>query len=156
LASDLPRPLERREILYGQATPRERLLELAEAYFAEGRLFDAVDFFAQARGREGLARIKGRALAEGDAFLLRRVQEAMPELVGAADWQLLEASARSAGKLLYAERASRGGTPPPPPLQEEARLGEVQPAAGAAPPQEGPRSGRAGPGARRGKAIQGG
>lgn len=136
MAVRLPRPLERREILYGQSTPRDRLLELAEAYLAKGLLFDAVEFYAAAKDREGLAKIKAIAIKEGDAFLLRRVHETMPSEVSSADWQALEASARALGKELYAERASKGGTPPPPPLQEEAKLGEEPPETQEAPQKD--------------------
>lgn len=124
MARRLPRPLARREALYGIHTPRETLLSLADAYLQEGLVFDAADFFAQARDRDGLSHIRKRAIEMGDAFLLRRVEESMPELVSKSDWGDLARSARSAGKTVYAERAEAGGAPPPPPLQEEMATGE--------------------------------
>ncbi len=54
MAVRLPRPLARREVLYGPDTPRERLVELAHAYLERDLVFDAADFFVQARDREGL------------------------------------------------------------------------------------------------------
>ncbi len=119
MATRLPRPLHRRELLYGVDTPPETLSSLADAYLEEGLVFDAADFFARAGDREGLSHIRKAAIEMGDAFLLRRVKEEMPDLVSKADWDELARSAKSLGKEAYAERAEAGGTPPPPPLQEE-------------------------------------
>ena len=119
MAARFPRPLARRDILYGPGTPRERLLDLGHAYLEAGLVFDAADFFAQARDREGLEIVRGRAREMGDAFLLRQVQTAMPDLVSKSDWDALARSAAALGKAVYAERAEAGGAPPPPPLQEE-------------------------------------
>ena len=119
MAVRLPRPLARREVLYGPDTPRERLVELAHAYLERDLVFDAADFFVQARDREGLKIIKSRAREAGDAFLLRQVQAAAPDLVSKSDWEDLAARAKEIGKDIYAERAEAGGAPPPPPFQEE-------------------------------------
>ncbi|MHC4249920.1 MAG: hypothetical protein ACYS9X_12405 [Planctomycetota bacterium] len=119
MAARLPRPLRRREILYGIDTPPETLSGLADAYLQEGFVFDAADFFAEAGDRDGLAHIRKVAIETGDAFLLRHVKEAMPDLVEKADWDELARAAKSLGKDAYAGRAEAGGAPPPPPLQEE-------------------------------------
>ncbi|MHC5057865.1 MAG: hypothetical protein ACYTKD_24625 [Planctomycetota bacterium] len=119
MAARLPRPLRRREILYGIDTPPETLSGLADAYLQEGLVFDAVDFFAQAGDRDGLGHVKKLAIETGDAFLLRGVKEAVPDLVEKADWDELARAAKSLGKDAYAGRAEAGGAPPPPPLQEE-------------------------------------
>lgn len=119
MAVRLPRPLHRRELLYGLDTPPETLSSLADAYLKEGLVFDAADFFARAGDRDGLAHIRKAAIEMGDAFLLRRVKEEMPDLVSKADWEELARAAKSLGKEAYAERAEAGGAPPPPPLQEE-------------------------------------
>jgi len=119
MAVRLPRPLRRRELFYGTDTPPETLSALADSYLSEGLVFDAADFFAQAHDREGLAHIRKVALEMGDAFLLRRVKEAMPDLIGESDWDDLARAATSMGKHEYAERAQTGGAHPPPPLQEE-------------------------------------
>jgi hypothetical protein len=166
VARRLPRPLARRDVLYGIHTPKKDLIELAEAYLQEGMVFDAADFFAEALDRDGLSRIRKAAVESGDAFLLWRVEESMPELVSKADWDELARSARSLGKPVYAERAAAGGAPPPPPLAEEI-MGEGAPGAGAAEEGEAERpdgakdsSGRPRPGKsgrrRRKKGIQGG
>ena len=131
MARSFPRPLARRQVLYGTGTPGEKLVELGHAYLDEGLLFDAADFFSEAHDREGLKLVKARACETGDAFLLRQVEQAWPELVSKADWEELARSARSLGKPVYAERAATGGAPPPPPLAEEI-MGESAPGTDAA------------------------
>lgn len=119
MALRLPRPLARRDVLYERETPRERLVELGRAYLEQDLVFDAADFFCEAHDREGLELIKARAREMGDAFLLRQVWMAAPELVSGSDWDDLARRAKELGKDLYAERAETGGAPPPPPFQEE-------------------------------------
>jgi len=155
MAARLPRPLRRREILYGADTPPETLSALADSYLNEGLVFDAVEFFAQAKDREGLAHIRKIALETGDAFLLRRVKETMPDLVEKSDWDELARAATSLGKHVYAERAQTGGAPPPPPLQEELVQDEEALAEGAGGDDAGQQPGQAQKTNRK-RAIQGG
>ncbi len=124
MAIRLPRPLARRDVLYGPQTPREKLVQLGHAYLERDFVFDAADFFCEARDREGLEAIKTRARKMGDAFLLRQVQATAPELVSGSDWEDLARRAKELGKDVYAERAEAGGAPPPPPLQEEEEIEE--------------------------------
>ncbi len=119
MARSFPRPLARRQVLYGSGTPGAKLVELGHAYLEEGLLFDAADFFSEARDRDGLKLVKARARESGDAFLLRQVQQVCPELVSNEDWDELAARAKELGKDVYAARAEAGGAPPPPPLEEE-------------------------------------
>jgi hypothetical protein len=134
MARKLPKPLHRRELLYGISTPAGTQSELGDAYLEQELHFDAVDFYARAQDRAGLKKIVGISIREGDAFLLRKVQEAMPEFVSAGDWRALAARARELGKEIYAERADGGGTPPPPPLHEEEKIDEGATDGDAAPP----------------------
>ena len=124
MAARLPRPLARRNVLYNPETPREKLVELGRAYLEQDLVFDAADFFCEARDREGLEAIKARACEMGDAFLLRQVQTAAPDLVSGADWDVLARRAKELGKDNYAGRAESGGAPPPPPLQDEEKIEE--------------------------------
>ena len=131
MARRIPRPLNRREHLYGADAPRQTLVEYGEAYLEQGLIFDAVEFYGRAKDEAGLKAIRATALEKGDAFLLRKVQEAMPGLVSAQDWETLGESAAKNGKQLYVERAKHQGTPPPPPLQEEAEIAAAAAAAAA-------------------------
>jgi hypothetical protein len=102
---ELPDPLNRREILYGPDTGTEKLVEYARAYEEAGKVDEALQFYTQAGDRDGLARVKNRAIDSGDAFLLKAVARALPDLVDEGDWKSLIASAEKLGKQLYAEQA---------------------------------------------------
>ena len=105
MAVQLPDPLRRREVLYGPGIPSEVLVEYGQAYETAGRMDDALQFFEQARDRAGLARMKAHALKIGDAFILKRIAKAIPEMVTPGDWELLVKCAEGLGKTLYAEQA---------------------------------------------------
>lgn len=105
----IPDPLKRREILYG-GTSKESLLAHARAYEEAGRCDDALQFFEQAGDRQGLERMKQKAHEIGDAFMLKRIAKAMPDLVGPADWEAMVRRAEELGKTLYAEQARQALT----------------------------------------------
>ncbi|HOX05658.1 MAG TPA: hypothetical protein PK280_04575 [Planctomycetota bacterium] len=105
MAVNLPDPLRRREILYGVDTPAATLSEYGQAYEEEGRFDDALQFFEQARDAKGLGRIKEQAFKLGDAFMLKRIAKAMPEMATPADWERMAKRAEELGKNLFAEQA---------------------------------------------------
>ena len=105
MAVRLPAPLKRREILYGVNTPPETLVEYGLAYEEAGRMDDALQFFEQAKDAKGLGRVKDFAFKNGDAFMLKRIAKAMPELVAPADWERMAKRAEELGKALFAEQA---------------------------------------------------
>lgn len=102
----IPDPLSRRHLLEQDLAPA-RALAIAEAYLAEGRRFEALDFLAKAEAREALETIRGEALEGGDVFLLRETCQRLGAEVDAATWARLAAAAEAAGKLAYAEEARR-------------------------------------------------
>lgn len=102
---ELPDPLKRRDILFGADTPKEVLLEYARTYEEADKLDEALQFYAEAVDRPGLERVKTKAIEAGDAFILKAVARAIPELVAEADWKSLISRAESLGKELYAEQA---------------------------------------------------
>ncbi|GEM_PF-533614 len=105
MAVKLPNVLERREILYGQNTPKHTLVEYGMAYEERARLDDAVQFYVQAGDEAGLGRIKAKAMDIGDAFLLKAVAKAAPKMVSGDDWRALIENAERLGKNLYADQA---------------------------------------------------
>ncbi len=105
MAVTLPDPLKRREILYGTDTPKETLVEYGAAYEEQGRIDDAMQFYSQAGDEAGLKRIKTKAFDVGDAFLLKGVARALPELVSEDDWKQMVSVAEKLGKDQYAEQA---------------------------------------------------
>lgn len=104
--STLPNALERRHLVERDLS-KEQAVRLAEAYLAEGRTWEAIDFFAKANAREPLKRLRDEAVAQGDAFLLRAVSRALGEAPGAACWKALAEAAERAGKERYAVEAKR-------------------------------------------------
>ena len=105
----LPSPLERRHLIEREL-PDEKSLALAEAYIAEGRASEAVIFLRKAQADDRLRQLADHALDEGDAFLLRSVQQALGEEPPAEHWEKLADVAEAAGKLRYAETARRQAT----------------------------------------------
>ena len=101
----LPDPLERRQVLYDPEADPAELIEFGRAYEQAGRFGDALQFYIEAADRPGLERVKARALETADAFLLKGVARAVPELAGEEDWKALAARAEELGKELYAGQA---------------------------------------------------
>jgi hypothetical protein len=102
----IPDPLARRHLVERELPPAQAL-RLAEAYLAQGRELEAVDFLRKAGARDRLLALRESALAAGDAFLLRAVSAALGEPPDAAAWQALAEAAAAAGKQRYAADARR-------------------------------------------------
>jgi hypothetical protein len=105
-STKIPAPLARRHLVERELPPAQAA-KLAEAYLAEGRTIEALDFLRKAGDREQLAALRAEAVEAGDAFLLRAVAGAMREPPGREEWQRLTEAARAAGKDRYAEDAKR-------------------------------------------------
>jgi hypothetical protein len=104
--SKIPDPLERRHLIEREQPPAQSL-RLAEAYLAEGRTLEAVDFLRKAGEREKLAAIRAEAVAAGDAFLLRIAAAALAEPVDRESWRQAAEAAEAAGQQRYAADARR-------------------------------------------------
>jgi hypothetical protein len=104
--SGVPNPLDRRILLEKQLDPAHAL-RIAEAYLAEDRVVEAVAFLRRAGARERLGAIVAEAVTAGDAFLIREACAALERSPAGAEWQAVAEAASAAGKLRYAEQASR-------------------------------------------------
>jgi hypothetical protein len=102
----IPNPIERRHLVEKKLAP-EQALAIAEAYLADDRCIEAIDFLRIAGADEQLAKLRRRAIADGDAFLLRAVAGARGKPPTRDDWQSLEDSARAKGRERYALAARR-------------------------------------------------
>ena len=102
----LPDPLTRRHLLEGEM-PEARALATAQAYLAEGRSLEAVDFLARAGAQEELAALRAGAVAAGDLFLLRAVARAAGQPPSNKEWVAVAAAAKEAGMERYAQDAQR-------------------------------------------------
>ncbi len=76
--SKIPGPLERR-LLVERNLGEARALQIAEAYLAEGRSVEAVDFLRIGNAADRLRELRRQAVESGDAFLLRAVATATGE-----------------------------------------------------------------------------
>ena len=102
----IPGPIERRHLVEKELAPAQALA-IAEAYLAEDRRLEAIDFLKLAEASAQLADLRERAIAEGDAFLLRAVAGAQGQPPTRDDWQKLEAAATARGLDRYAVTARR-------------------------------------------------
>ena len=102
----IPDPLERRHLVEKELPPAQARA-IAEAYLAEDRCVEAIDFLQIAGAGEQLAELRKRSIAEGDAFLLRAVAGAQGKPPTRDDWEKLEAAATASGRERYAVAARR-------------------------------------------------
>jgi hypothetical protein len=102
----IPDPIERRHLVEKELPPAQARA-IADAYLAEDRCLEAVDFLKLAAAADQLAALRQRAIDEGDAFLLRAVAGAQEEPPSRDDWQKLEAAATASGRERYAVAARR-------------------------------------------------
>jgi hypothetical protein len=104
--SQLPNALDRRHLVAREMAPAQAL-RVAEAYLAEGRSLEALDFLRKAGAAERLAELRREAVATGDAFLLRCIAGESSDPPTRDEWAALADAAAAAGRQLYAEQARR-------------------------------------------------
>lgn len=106
---ELPDPLARRHLMEGGLDP-QKALAYGEAYLAEGREVEAIDFFAMADAKEPLAALQALAVERGDVFLMRAACDALDDEPSSATWVRLAEAATAAGRVRDAEAAQRLAT----------------------------------------------
>jgi hypothetical protein len=104
--SKIPRPLERRHLVERKLGAAQAM-RYAEAYLAEGRSVEAIDFLRQAEADDRLQALRREAVASGDLFLLRASAAAMGARPDREEWLALAETAAAAGKDRYAAEARR-------------------------------------------------
>ena len=104
--SKIPGALERRHLVEGEL-PVDQGLQIAEAYLAEGRCVEAVDFLEKAGATDAIEALRRQAIEAGDAFLLRMVAVAEDRQPAQDEWRILADAAAAAGKDRYAAEARR-------------------------------------------------
>ncbi len=102
----IPDPLKRRHLIE-QDLDATQCLAIADAYEAEGRIFEALQFLEKAGAKDRLAAHAEAATAAGDAFLLKQIADIQGEDPGAERWSSLAAAAERNGLERYAEMAHR-------------------------------------------------
>jgi len=102
----IPGALERRHLVEKDLAEAQAQ-RIADAYLAEERYLESVDFLGKLEETQGLQELRKRAVEEGDAFLLRSVAAVMGDRPAREEWQALVEAASALGKLRYAEEARR-------------------------------------------------
>ncbi|MDG2334088.1 MAG: hypothetical protein P8Q97_07670 [Myxococcota bacterium] len=102
----IPDPIKRRHLIE-QDLGEAQCLALADAYEAEGRTFESLQFLEKAGAKDRMAEVVERAVASGDAFLLKQVSDLMGQDPGAQRWSSLAEVAEREGLERYAEMAHR-------------------------------------------------
>ena len=108
----IPDPLARRHLLE-KDLDEAALLKIAEAYVADGRVGEAVDFLFKAGATDRLREVSSDAVAAGDAFVLQTIVRLTGDELDSEIWLRCADKAEELGKLRYAEtarrQAARGG-----------------------------------------------
>jgi hypothetical protein len=102
----IPNPLERRHLVEKEL-PAAQALAIAQAYLEQDRCVEAVDFLRIAKADDRLAELRARAIADGDAFLLRTVAGAQQNPATREEWQRVATAATGRGLDRYALEARR-------------------------------------------------
>jgi hypothetical protein len=104
--SVIPGALERRHLIERELAA-EKALEIAEAYLAEERVWDAIAFLLKADARDRLLALAEDASGAGDSFLVRELSRALGEEPTSEGWRETAEAARAAGKERFAAQAQR-------------------------------------------------
>ena len=105
----LLKPMEKRKVLYSPEIPADEKTEWGRLYLSQDLVSDALAFFIEVKSKTDLEKLRDQAVSDADAFMLRAIGNAMPELVTPAHWEALGQSAAAKGKTAAAEQAARGG-----------------------------------------------
>lgn len=107
MASNLPDMKQKQKLLYAQDISSDVLVKHGTAFFEEGWLSDAMDFFEKAEHTEGIESVKRVAVEEGDAFLFKRCLDLLGIEEASSQWCELADRALTLGKLQFAREGYR-------------------------------------------------
>ncbi len=101
---------ERQKLLYEKGTDEKQLKEWGDFYKEEGRIYDALEFYAAASLPDSLGALRRMAIEEGNLFLYRRVMQELKAPESASELSTIQSKCDAAGKETYARAAA--GLPP--------------------------------------------
>jgi hypothetical protein len=104
--SRIPNALDRRHLVERELAPAQAQ-RIADAYLAEGRTIEALDFLRVAGAAEKLAELRRDAIAAGDTFLFRSIAGNAGVAPTREEWAALADAAAASGRRLYAEQSRR-------------------------------------------------
>jgi hypothetical protein len=90
---------ERHEVLFGENTPKEELLQIGISYFNKGLIYDALEYFEKCDNRDYLEKIKHIAIEEGDLLLYQSSLKALKEEIKREDLLKLKENSIKMGKI---------------------------------------------------------
>ena len=102
----IPDPLKRRHLIE-QDLDESQCLAIADAYEADERVFESLQFLVKAGADDRIEALADEAVGAGDAFLLKQVADAQRSDPGPERWAQLAAVADECGLERYAEMARR-------------------------------------------------
>ena len=97
--------LKKRDILNDANGDRESLRRQADSFWEQGFIQDAIDFYAKADNKEGLARTVEQAVSEGDLFSAKNASAKMGVALTREQLTTLAHNALETGKLRFALQA---------------------------------------------------
>jgi len=119
--------IKKRDLLHAEKSSAATLAQTGREFLALERYSDALDFFEKARDGAGIAEIKQIALAQGDTFLLARLDRFDRNMISRAEWEAAAQKAEAAGRPSMAEFVARKFAPPPSAAKGAAGAAEQKP-----------------------------
>jgi hypothetical protein len=111
--------LKKRNLLHDPQVGGNQLILVGQEYFQQGRLADALDFFEKAKNPEGIRKVMGRSIEEGDPFLLQQTGRLLGETVAEEIWRKVGENALADGRFLQALTAFKT-------IPDEKKIEEIQ------------------------------
>lgn len=99
--------LKKRDILNDSNADPQQLKKLGDVYFSLDFLHDAMDFYEKAKDLSGVEAILGKALEDGDFFLVKQACKILGRNFSREDWFKLAKHAEEKGKFFFALEAYR-------------------------------------------------
>ncbi len=94
--------ISKREVLWGDETPREALIAYGDHFVESEFVHDALSFYMRADHEPGIRKIMDIAVAEGEVFILQRIERSHRIEIPVDTWRRAAESAERTGKLRYA------------------------------------------------------
>ncbi len=107
--NNLPDPIEKRDLIYGDDTDPDQLDTLGHRFLEEGYLPDALEAFVEGDVKKGGEKILEKAVQQGDYFLINWVHEQWPELLDRQIWMEAGQQAEENGRLTDAVKLYYAG-----------------------------------------------
>ena len=95
----------KQKILFLDKTSDESFVHYGDLCAQAGAYTDALDFYAKARHKKGIEKIRQFAMSNGDAFLFQQTTRALGTQPNDADWEELAQKATRLKKFSFARQA---------------------------------------------------